>query len=805
MGKLVKKISLAKTNDMKSLLFVFTFLSSFVWSQGILENEKIIKYQGFFNSYYDDDKGKMYLEVNELDSSFIYVSSLSQGIGNNDLFLDRGQLGGTRIVSFKRAGNKLLLVQPNLAYRAITANQSERISVEQAFAKSVIYGFEIVDKTTDGFLIDITDFLMQDTHGVLDVLKRNKQGMYALDKSRSALNMNRTKSFPNNVDFDVLITLKGNPEGQEIRSVTPDPKYITVYQHHSFVALPDNNYEPRILHPNSGSFSTDFMNYSAGIDEPMLVRFSNRHRLNKKNPEAEVSEPVEPIIYYLDNGTPEPIRSALLDGAGWWNQAFDAIGYKDAFQVKMLPDTIDPLDVRYNVIQWVHRSTRGWSYGMSVTDPRTGEIIKGHVSLGSLRVRQDYKIAKALTNGGDNEEIKEFALSRIRQLGAHEVGHTLGFEHNYAASLNNRASVMDYPHPLVSVIDGKIDISDAYADGIGSWDKVTVDYLYGDHDEVGLKKVLSDALNSGHKHISDQDARPIGSANIHGHLWDNGSNATDELKNVMNVRAAAIDQFNADVLTDGESFHELEDLFVLLYFYHRYQVEAAIKYVGGREYNYGLKGETEIPGKVVGYTEQRRALDEILKTLEADFLVIPEAKMKMFPDRASSNGRDRESFDSKLGLTFDPFTSAESAANFVLERLLHPQRVNRLVTQSSLDQDQLSLDEVLDALIDNVLKKTSTDGYKANLHVLVKESLLTNLIQLAQNADVYPQVSATVNRKLENYKEWLEDLKNMKPTEAEWVRLITNYLEHPQKEIKSTSPRVPDGSPIGSHSCGGYH
>ena len=322
---------------------------------------------------------------------------------------------------------------------------------------------------------------MFDRHGVAKTLRDSKQGSYKVDKTKSAIEINNTKAFPNNVEFEALLTFSGEAKGSLIKSVTPDPDNVTVFQHHSFIKLPDNNYTPRKFDTRSGAISISYMDYSSPIDEPITKKYVIRHRLEKKNPELEISEAVEPIIYYLDPGTPEPVKSALLDGGRWWNQAYESIGFKDAFQVKMLPDGVDPLDCRYNVIQWVHRSTRGWSYGASVVDPRTGEIIKGHVSLGSLRIRQDYMIAQALTKdpfSTDNQKNKmlELAIARIRQLSAHEIGHTIGFAHNFAASANNRASVMDYPHPLVDLKDDEIVFDDVYDTGIGDWDKVTVAY-----------------------------------------------------------------------------------------------------------------------------------------------------------------------------------------------------------------------------------------------------------------------------------------------------------------------------------------
>ena len=414
---------------MKKITFLISLLAlCFQVNAQILNKKDLKSYEGFFDFYYEESSDKIYLKVKKLHKEFLYVNSLASGVGSNDIGLDRGQLGNERLVFFKKAGNKLLLMQPNLAYRANTDNALERKSIEQAFAKSVLFGFKILSENDGNYIVDFTPFLMQDTHGVANRLKGRKEGTYKIDASKSALALERTKAFPNNVEFEALLTFKGQPSGSKLRSVTPTASLVTVIQHHSFIELPDGNYKPRVFDPRSGAISMSYLDYATPIQEPIKKRFIIRHRLEKKRPKSKRSEAKEPIIYYLDPGTPEPVRSALLDGAGWWNEAFEAIGFKDAFQVKMLPKDADPMDCRYNVIQWVHRSTRGWSYGASVVDPRTGEIIKGHVSLGSLRIRQDFMIAQALMNQpfaerDDNyQPMLDMALARIRQLSAHEVG-----------------------------------------------------------------------------------------------------------------------------------------------------------------------------------------------------------------------------------------------------------------------------------------------------------------------------------------------------------------------------------------------
>ncbi len=765
------------------------------------------KFNGFFNFYYDDGSDKIFLEVDELEKEFLYVYALSSGIGSNDIGLDRGQLGNEQVVFFRKAGNKLLLIQPNLKFRALTQNELEKKSVEQAFAKSVLHGFKIEEESKGKYLINITDFLMRDAHGVSGRLKRTKQGSYSLDLGKSALAFERTKAFPKNVEFDVTLTFKGNPEGNYIRSVTPNPGLVTVAQHHSLIELPDDDYEKRAFDPRCGSYPLSYYDYATPVQEPILKRFVTRHRLKKKNPNAPVSEAVEPIVYYLDNGTPEPVRSALLDGGKWWNEAFEAIGYKDAFQLKILPDNADPLDVRYNVIQWVHRSTRGWSYGSSVTDPRTGEIIKGHVSLGSLRIRQDFMIAQALMDkpfaerDNNYQPMLEMALARIRQLSAHEIGHTLGFAHNFAASTNGRASVMDYPHPQFELNGNTIDFSDAYDTGIGEWDKVTVAYSYtdfpsGTEEKAGLNAILEKAQSDGLRYISDQDARPQGGAHALAHLWDNGRNAAQELEKVLGIRKVAINNFSVDNVRSGEPHSVLEDVFVPLYFFHRYQTEAVSKLIGGLYYNYAIKGDGQRTVYPISVASQENALKTILKTLDASEIAIPKEKLDLFPPRAIGYGRSRESFKGRTGVSFDALSAAETSADMTLGLLLHPQRASRLIQQKSLDKDQLGLSEVLAKTVKSTVEESQKDSYLHEVQQIINFRVLHHIMNLAAHKDVHPQVNAIAFEALKRIKKEL--FSNGKNTLAvEMVRRIDGFLNAPSKFKVIPSPKIPDGSPIG--------
>ena len=800
--------------------------STFVSAQFLAQKKNLQKFEGFFNAYYNGDTDELYLEVNHLDAEFLYVYSLRTGLGSNEIGLDRGKLGQGKVVKFVKAGNKLLLVEPNLKYRAITDNQAEKKSVEEAFARSVLFGFEIKEKKGDSYIIDFTPFLMHDAYGVAGTLKNAKQGNFSFDKSRSALSLERTKSFPKNSEFEALITLTGSDAGARLKSVSPDDEHVSVIQHHSFVELPDGQYKPRVYDPRSGSYPFSYMDFSTPISSDITKRFIMRHRLAKKDPNAAVSDAVEPIVYYLDPGTPEPVRSALLEGASWWNQAFEATGYRNAFQVEMLPEDADPMDVRYNLIQWVHRSTRGWSYGGSISDPRTGEIIKGHVSLGSLRIRQDYLIAQALIapfaeSDSNTNPMLQMALARIRQLSAHEVGHTLGFAHNFAASTNNLASVMDYPHPFVDLQKGQLSIKKAYDTGIGEWDKVVVAYAYSEfppnvNEQQALKKILDDSFKSGLRYITDQDARPEGGAHALAHLWDNGTNAAVELTRMLQIRKVAIDQFSTANIRTYEPYSVLEDVFVPLYYFHRYQAEAASKIIGGLDYNYAIKGDGEPVWQSVSPEQQREALNALVLSVSPETLAIPKNILELFPPRAFGYGRSRESFKSKTGVAFDALGAAASASDMVFGLLFHPQRASRMIQQKALDDNQLGLDELVEVLFANTFDKQWNDAYLNEIQQIINFSLLDNLMHLGAADNVHPQVKAIINDKLNKllrrfqFQGLASQQKKGKKDErswpsnaftAEYARLILDFQKDAEPWKKQTPSDLPDGSPIGSFQC----
>jgi len=805
---------------MKNLIQLIAFLLFFSgFSQSILD-KKLEKFEGFFDFYYDASTDKIYLEVENLDSDFLYINSLATGIGSNDIGLDRGQLGNERLVSFQKAGNKLLLIQPNLSFRAITTNKAEENSIREAFAKSVIYGFKILETNDNKYLIDFTSFLMQDKHGVADRLKLAKQGVYKIDKTKSAIELNHTKSFPKNSEFEALLTFSGKPTGNLITSgVSPDPSLVSVVQHHSFIELPDSKYKPREFDPRSGALAISFMDYATPVEDEITKKYITRHRLEKIDPNLEYSEAKEPIIYYLDPGTPEPVRSALIEGASWWNEAYEAIGFKNAFQVKILPEDADPMDCRYNVIQWVHRSTRGWSYGASVVDPRTGEIIKGHVSLGSLRIRQDFLIAQALlskpfVDDNNNDPMLKMAIARIKQLSAHEVGHTIGFAHNFAASTNNRSSVMDYPHPLIKITNDEIDLSEAYAVGIGDWDKVSVAYSYSEFnsedEKVELNNILENAYNDGLRFITDSDARSKSGAHANAHLWDNENDVVKGLNNILAVRDKAIKDFSKFNIKSYETYSKLEDVFVPLYFLHRYQTEAVVKLIAGLDYNYATRDDNQTIVENVSFDRQNKALISLLKTLKVENLAIPKSKLELFPPRAYNYPRTRESFKSMTGVSFDPFSAVSTASEMSLSLLLNPERMNRLVVQSSLSNNSLqnmNLHYLLSALTSNTFKTEykynieNSDNYIYENQQVINNNYLKFLFNLASNKKSYFQVKAEANKEITNISQLLASKKNKNRYSMEYLNTIRKFNTKPELFELTSSPKIPDGSPIGSTLC----
>jgi uncharacterized protein DUF4953/uncharacterized protein DUF5117 len=778
---------------------------------------KLQKIDGYLPLFWDAENGKLMMEISRFGEEMIYQTSLPGGVGSNPIGLDRNQLGATHIVRFERVGPRVLMVEPNYRFRALTNDAAEQRAVADSFAQSILAGFKVEATTGSNVLVDATDFFLTDTHGVARQLRETQQGNYSVDRNRSAIYLERTKAFPRNTEVEATLTFVTNDKpGNLISGVAPTAEAVTVREHHSFVALPEPGYKPRRADPRVGIFGVDFADYGSPFTAPLEKHWIARHRLEKKDPNAAVSEPVKPIVYYVDNGCPEPIRSALVEGASWWSQAFEAAGFKNAFIVKVLPPDADPMDARYNVVNWVHRSTRGWSMGESITDPRTGEIIKGVVLLGSLRIRQDVLIARGLIP--QYEELGDEALSqldpatspsllalaRIRQLAAHEVGHTLGLDHNMAASTYGRASVMDYPSAVIRINNGKLDFSDAYAKGLGAYDLFAIRYGYSQfapnaNEDAELNRIAAEAP----LFVKDPDSRPVSAAHPLGSVWDVGSDPVAQLRHEIDVRRIALDQFGLRNLPLGQPLSSIEEILLPLYLHHRYQLEAAAKSIGGLDYRYSVKEKGAISPqpvrKIVDAKRQRDAIDAVMSTLEPKFLAIPQRVLDVLPPRAyGSEGGTAELFTKKTTPAFDPIGAATASIEITLAALLDPSRSARLVEFHAENAANPAMSELTNRLIDVAMRQGS--GYEAAITRTTRTLLVSHLMALAASDSDDPQVRAQAVHALRKLSARLPG-----PFDGEEIELahrtstrddIDKFLARSDRKYPAT-PEVPPGPPIG--------
>lgn len=720
------------------------------------------KLDGLLPVHIDKAKGRILLSLPPADADgvsgrYIYVVVLKTGMGSAPVGLDRAALGDTQILAFRRIGKKVIAEYENPKFTAVGAPAAEQTAAREAFAVSTVWAGDVVSETPDGrVLIDISSFLTRDVIGAADALKQAGEAGYKQVADLSIADPSAVKVFPENAEFEARQTFASDTPGPESRNIAPDPKLITVIVRHSLVKLPEPGFAPRAFDPRTGTWGVIGLDYAVPLGDDIVGRWARRFRLEKTDPTAAVSTVKKPIVFYVDRAAPEPIRSALVDGARWWAAAFEAAGFKDAYRVEVLPEGVDPLDIRYSMINWIDRATRGWSMGQSVSDPRTGEILKGSVLLGALRVRQDMMIFEGLVGadengkGGANDPI-QVSLARLRQLSAHEVGHSLGFAHNFAASTQDRASVMDYPAPRVKLTKGKIDLSDAYGVGIGAWDRFTVDWLYGDVPAglAGKQALNAKAAANPLRYITDTDARGAASGQPWGALWDDGDDSIAELKRMIAVRRVAIDQFGLNALKAGETVETLKRKYVPIYLLHRYQVEATVKQVGGVAFSYAVKGDAGQVAPVVAAGQQRAALAALMATLSPAELDTPEKLIPLLSG-GQSGEPDRqhviEVFGGMGGPVFDPLVAADVAAGVTLDTLLSSERLSRLVDQQRRDPAQLGVGELTDTILATVFAPAS--GRQAEIARRVRWRAVLELAAAAREVKRSPQAASVIDLKL---------------------------------------------------------
>jgi hypothetical protein len=805
------------------------------------------KLDGFFPVYWEERTGNLYLEIPRFNHDFLITTGLAAGLGSNDIGLDRGQQGQGKIVSFQRVGPRIMMVQGNENFRSSSSNPAERKSVEDSFAKSILWGFTVAAETNGRVLVDATDYFLRDGHGAGAGLG----GTYRVDRTRTAVYMPRTKAFPKNTEIEVTLTFANEAAGGRgggggpsqgpqqivvavpgaaaaggrggrggfggglfsgtVASVTPTAEAVTLREHYSLVELPDDKYEPRYDDPRAGYGGLSFVDYSVPIGEPMVKRYLRRHRLEKKDPSAAVSEAVNPIRYWVDSGAPEDVRRALVEGASWWNQAFEAAGFRNAFQVAVLPPDADPMDIRYNMINWVHRSTRGWSTGGTVSDPRTGEIIKATVTLGSLRDRQDYLIFEGLLspyttgNEGRTTVAYEAALKRIRQLAAHETGHTLGLGHNYYDSSAGWISVMDYPHPLEKLReDGTIDLTDAYPAHIGEWDKVAINYGYrvlpkGD-EQAQLARILNEAWAKDLRYFTNQDT------DIHPRVeqWSNGVSQPDELNRLMKLRRSALNRLGEHTIRNGAPMTTIEEPLVPVFMYHRYAVEGAASSLGGQDFVYAMRGDGRTPVKWETAANQRKALEALAATLKPSELTVPKQVLDAIPPRPPGFGRHRELFPRTTGDGFDPITPGAIAADVTIGFSLQLDRAARLVAQHAVDPSLPGLEEVIDRFSKAVFDAATASPYEAEVRRAEERVLVDRVMWLATGSQ-NSQVRAVASMKLGKLAARLRADNSANEAESAQRALlaadIKRFLERPADPSRPMPVAdAPPGAPIGEPS-----
>ena len=728
---------------------------------------------GFLPYYWDEKKGAILFELSPavLGREFLYFTGLGSGIGSTEAFADRSSFGGGWVCRFRRVGMRVLLIQENTSFRAPNGAPELQHSVEYSFPTSVLASLPVEAEQDGTVLVNADSLLVRDAFDLLSQLRRptravggtmvreqsSKAADWRLDKDRSVIDLEHTGSFPLNTEVEALLTFATDSEGDLNQ---PDPHALSVREHHSFVAVPDPGYEALEQDLRVGFITSSFQDFSQAYDRPLMRYLVNRWRLQKKDPNAALSEPVKPIVFYLDRAIPEPVRSAARTGALWWNAAFEQAGFRNAVRIEDLPEGADPMDVRYPTIQWTNRSGRGWSVGQSHVDPRTGEIIHAVVQLDSHRMRTVNNYWESTIPSGRNSSepaLDTFAaldnldpqtseqqvmLNRLALLTCHEMGHVLGLEHNFVASTYGRGSVMDYFAPRVHIrADGSADLSDAYMQGVGSYDRHIIEWGYSqgkvgstaEQEQARRDAIVKAAIAKGIVWGNTDDPR--------WNSYDDGPDPVNWLKEVLPVRDALLAHYGPRMLRPGEPNSMLASRLPLVYLFHRYALGAAINVVGSAEVPLSLAGDGQAPVIVWPAQSQKEALQLMLQALRPARLTIPADVWRALAP-VENRDPDPERFTSSAGYLFSPQDGARAVAEIVAGGLLNPQRMERLAVISRQNAQALSPESVVSALVNAAFTDDAKTPAERDLAGVVQSEVAERLMVLAVNSDATPEVRA---------------------------------------------------------------